>query len=61
MGMLLRFSAKVPRAGQAAPDTRIEDAKVLLFTGVRYDRAPDSGQAKLAPAKPRAGRGRAKQ
>lgn len=61
MGMLLRFEPKPSRAGQIGPEARLEGAKVLFFTGVRYDRSQDGEAVKLSPAKPRARRSKVKQ
>jgi hypothetical protein len=58
MGMLLRFSARTPRSVPATPDTGQEEEKVLLFTGVRYERDPANLQTKPARRKPRIHKGR---
>lgn len=58
MGMLLRFSARTPRATPAVVGGHHEQARVLLFTGVRYERAT-SEPAEKNPRK-QTGKGRAK-
>ncbi len=57
MGMLLRFSARTPRSVPTPPASGRDDAKVLLFTGVRYERETATGTDGQARRKPGTGKG----
>lgn len=48
MGMLLRFSPRPSRSAPAAPASGVESAKVLLFTGIRYEREQEMGPTRPA-------------
>ncbi len=44
MGVLLRFNARTPRVEPVLSGAGRQDAKVLLFTGVRYERGTAVGK-----------------
>ena len=59
MGMVLRFSARVPRSAPVAVETSQNPARVLLFTGVRYERESVTVENKEAPRRKRIRKGQA--
>lgn len=61
MGMLLRFNAKTPRSVPVTQLAEDDQAKILLFTGVRYEREEEGSRAKTTRTRQTARKGRTKQ
>jgi len=59
MGMVLRFSAKASRSAPIAAEASETPARVLLFTGVRYERESVAVENKDTPRRKRIRKGQA--